>query len=236
MYGGLCVRIPKQVKEELLHPNNICIILILQIYPYICVVVCNHLWGKELHRQVGVVIVMTSGKPTWCNGSTLSWNARDVGSSPAVGTVFPIFITPMAFTHIWRAVFQNTISANPKIEFAMPMPSSKIMFWKTALHKYAHIYAYIYIYIYVKSVFPKHNLRTWYLHYIFWNGAYRTLEPAQNFLAVIPFWALLKNVVRTTLVWQGLKHYNILCCIPHPGYRLCWYVLLSVVHFPVEPL
>ncbi len=37
---------------------------------------------------------MTSGKPTWCNGSTLARNARDVGSSPALGTEFPIFITP----------------------------------------------------------------------------------------------------------------------------------------------
>ena len=39
--------------------------------------------------------VVTSGKLTWCNGSTLAWNARDMGLSPALGTVFPIFITPM---------------------------------------------------------------------------------------------------------------------------------------------
>ena len=30
----------------------------------------------------------------WCNGSTLARNAKDVGSSPALGTVFPIFVTP----------------------------------------------------------------------------------------------------------------------------------------------
>ena len=31
----------------------------------------------------------------WCNGSTLAQNPRDVGLSPALGAVFPIFITPM---------------------------------------------------------------------------------------------------------------------------------------------
>ena len=35
-------------------------------------------------------------EPTYCNGSTLAWNARDVGSVPALGTIFPIFITPAA--------------------------------------------------------------------------------------------------------------------------------------------
>ena len=29
----------------------------------------------------------------WCNGSTLALNARDVGSSPDLGTIFHIFIT-----------------------------------------------------------------------------------------------------------------------------------------------
>ena len=31
---------------------------------------------------------------TWCNHSTLALNARDMGSIPFVGTLFPIFITP----------------------------------------------------------------------------------------------------------------------------------------------
>ena len=30
----------------------------------------------------------------WCNASTLVWNARDMYSSPNLGTVFPMFITP----------------------------------------------------------------------------------------------------------------------------------------------
>ena len=35
--------------------------------------------------------------PTWGNVSTLARNVRDVGSSPALSTVFPIFITPMTY-------------------------------------------------------------------------------------------------------------------------------------------
>ena len=34
------------------------------------------------------------------NGSTLAWNARDVGSSLALGTIFPIFSTPMTISFI----------------------------------------------------------------------------------------------------------------------------------------
>ena len=45
----------------------------------------------------------------------------------------------------WRALFQNVLSANPKIEVAMAMPSSKIMLWKGAVHKYVHIYALIHM-------------------------------------------------------------------------------------------
>ena len=30
-------------------------------------------------------------EPMWCNGSTLAQNARDVGSIPALGTLFPIY-------------------------------------------------------------------------------------------------------------------------------------------------
>ena len=44
-----------------------------------------------------ILMILCSGdirEPTWCNGRTLAWNARDVGLSPALGTIFPIFITP----------------------------------------------------------------------------------------------------------------------------------------------
>ena len=46
------------------------------------------------------------------------------------------------YINIWRVLFQNAISTDPKIEFAMSMPHSGIMFDKRALHKYEHIYAF----------------------------------------------------------------------------------------------
>ena len=86
---------------------------------YNCIVVCTDLWGKELHRQVGVGIVVTSGKPMWCNGSTLAWNAKDVGSCPALGRIFPIFITPMTIAQfsymsivIWMVILLYKIKRN----------------------------------------------------------------------------------------------------------------------------
>ena len=39
-------------------------------------------------------------EPTWCNGNTLAQNAKDVGSSPALGTEFPIFVTPMTLVAV----------------------------------------------------------------------------------------------------------------------------------------
>ena len=38
-------------------------------------------------------------EPMWGNGSTLAWNVRDVGSSPALGTVFTSFILPRHWDH-----------------------------------------------------------------------------------------------------------------------------------------
>ena len=53
------------------------------------IVVCTDLQGKESHRQVGVGIVVTSSVMV----SPLSQNARDLGSIPALGAIFPIFLT-----------------------------------------------------------------------------------------------------------------------------------------------
>ena len=39
-------------------------------------------------------------EPTWGNASTLAWNARDVGSIPALSTIFPIFITPTTYIYV----------------------------------------------------------------------------------------------------------------------------------------
>ena len=41
------------------------------------------------HRHLGVDRVLTSGLV-----STLAWNAKDRGSIPALGTIFPVVITP----------------------------------------------------------------------------------------------------------------------------------------------
>ena len=46
-------------------------------------------------------------------------------------------------------LFQNAISASPKLEVAISMPSSQNMFWKRAPHKYILIYAYIQMCIYM---------------------------------------------------------------------------------------
>ena len=75
-----------------------------------------------MHRQVGMGIVVTSGKPTWRNGCTLAWNASHVVLSPTLGAVFPIFITPTTLV------------------------SLEITNRKRALHNYLNIYMYIHIY------------------------------------------------------------------------------------------
>ena len=42
-------------------------------------------------------------EPMWCNGSTQAQNARDVCSILALGTIFPIFITPT--TYIYMCIY-----------------------------------------------------------------------------------------------------------------------------------
>ena len=48
-------------------------------------------------------------EPTWCSGSTLAQNARDVGSSPTLGTVFHIFVT--STTLVTRTMIQDPVQA-----------------------------------------------------------------------------------------------------------------------------
>ena len=61
------------------------------------VVGCTDLSDKELHRQVGMGIVVTSGSLRGLMFSTLNRNARFVGSIPTLSTLFPIFIIPSTF-------------------------------------------------------------------------------------------------------------------------------------------
>ena len=62
--------------------------------------------------------------------------------------LYMLYITYIQY--ILRALVQNAISTDPKIEFELPMPSSEIILSKKA----HHIYIYIYIYIYMNSYFP----------------------------------------------------------------------------------
>ena len=64
------------------------------------VVVCTNLSGKEPHRQAGIGKVVTSGSLGDVMVSTLAQNARGVGSIPALGTIFPIFITSTTLSYI----------------------------------------------------------------------------------------------------------------------------------------
>ena len=54
----------------------------------------SDLTGKELHRLVGIGLVLTSIRRVYLV-STLAQNGRDVGSIPTLDTIFPIFIKPM---------------------------------------------------------------------------------------------------------------------------------------------
>ena len=56
------------------------------------VVVCTDLSDKAPHTQVGVGRMVLSGSLGGEMVNTLSRNARDVGSIPALGATFPIFI------------------------------------------------------------------------------------------------------------------------------------------------
>ena len=50
---------------------------------------------RDLHKQVGVGEMVISGSLGAVMIIILAQNARDVGSIPALGAKFPIFITPM---------------------------------------------------------------------------------------------------------------------------------------------
>ena len=57
------------------------------------VIGCTDLSGKELHRHVGVGIVMASERLSGVMVNTLAWNVRDMGSIHALGTICHIVIT-----------------------------------------------------------------------------------------------------------------------------------------------
>ena len=67
---------------------------------YTTVIVCTDLSGKESHRQVGMGRVITSRSLGSVMVRTLSRNARDVGSNPALCASFPICFT------LWHMYYQ----------------------------------------------------------------------------------------------------------------------------------
>ena len=80
----------------------------------VSVAVCTDISGKELHRQVGMGKTVTSRAQV----STLA-NVRGVRSTPALSTIFHIFIThPREYffneqvSRMWRYLTPKLLSAN----------------------------------------------------------------------------------------------------------------------------
>ena len=65
------------------------------------VVVCIKHSHKEPYRQIAKDRVASLERLDGEIVSTLAQNARDVGSIPALGAIFPIFITPITFIKHW---------------------------------------------------------------------------------------------------------------------------------------
>ena len=59
---------------------------------------CTDLSGKEPHRQVGLDRIITSGRLGGLMVSTMAQNTRAMGSTPALGAIFLILITPTTYS------------------------------------------------------------------------------------------------------------------------------------------
>ena len=118
---------------------NICIYIYIYYIIYIIyVLVCTDHWGKELpytqrHRYTGEI-----REPMWWNGSTLAWNARNVGSSSALGTIFPIFVTFMMLLTLYSICAVWLLN----LPFACICKCTCIQL---------HIYIYLYVIVSIKS-------------------------------------------------------------------------------------
>ena len=66
------------------------------LHIYECVVVCIHIADKEPYGSV-----LTPGKLGGVMVSILAWNARYVGSIPAPGAIFLIFIISTIYIYIY---------------------------------------------------------------------------------------------------------------------------------------
>ena len=57
-------------------------------------VVCTDLSGSHVEREIGAGKIVTPASLDGVMASILTRKVRDVGSIPAPGAIFPIFITP----------------------------------------------------------------------------------------------------------------------------------------------
>ena len=61
--------------------------------------------------------MVTSGSLGTVLVSTLAWNARDVGLIPALGAIFPIFITLTTLVVVTIILYKlHTVSVEPTLE------------------------------------------------------------------------------------------------------------------------
>ena len=68
--------------------------------PYSSEVVLTDVSSKEQSRQLGVGMVVTSGDLGGVMVVTLPWNASYADLIPALGAIFPIFITLMTLVAV----------------------------------------------------------------------------------------------------------------------------------------
>ena len=97
-------------------------------------------------------------EPTWCYGTTLAWNAKDAGSIPALGTIFPFFITQIRVIYVGSDL--DAKNSSPKGDKTPIQKSSLQCQWQIQRSWFGkelpinmHIYTHINIYekIFVKK-------------------------------------------------------------------------------------
>ena len=111
--GRSCVQFNPQTRGSV-KPNTQTIYICCQFVQraITCVVVvCTDFSGREPHRQVDVGRMVTSQSLGGVIVNTPTWNAGEGGSIPALGAIFPIFITTRDTGSMTRTVYKlHTVS------------------------------------------------------------------------------------------------------------------------------
>ena len=84
-------------------------------------------------------------------GKASKETSRDVSPDKLWKIAIHICIFPYVCSYLWRALFQNAISANNKNRGWNANVKFRFMFLKRALHKYQHTYGKMHIW---KTIFP----------------------------------------------------------------------------------